>query len=68
MICERTISQSFYRSWVYKYEQAKTAINHKSLKILNVVAEIEKDFNLLGATAVEDRLQDRVPETIASIK
>ena len=37
MICERTISQSFYRSWVYKYEQAKNAINHRSLKILNVV-------------------------------
>ena len=54
MICERTISQSFYRSWVYKYEQAKTAINHKQLKILNVVSEIERDFNLLGATAVED--------------
>jgi phospholipid-translocating ATPase len=68
MICERTISQSFYRSWVYKYEQAKTAINHKQLKILNVVSEIERDFNLLGATAVEDQLQDRAAETIASIK
>ena len=68
MICERIISQSFYRSWVYKYEQAKTAINHRSLKISNVVAEIEKDFNLLGATAVEDRLQDKVADTIYSIK
>jgi len=68
MICERTISQSFYKSWVYKYEQAKNAINHKQLKILNVVSEIERDLNLLGATAVEDILQDRVTETIASIK
>lgn len=67
MICERVISQSFYRSWVYKYEQAKTAINHRSLKIANVVAEIEKDFDLLGATAVEDRLQDKVTETLDSI-
>jgi magnesium-transporting ATPase (P-type) len=56
MICERTISQSFYRSWVYKYEQAKAAINHKTLKISNAVSEIERDFTLLGATAVEDRL------------
>jgi magnesium-transporting ATPase (P-type) len=38
------------------------------LKISNVVAEIEKDFNLLGATAVEDRLQDKVADTIFSIK
>lgn len=68
MICERTISQSFYKSWVYKYEQAKTAINHKSLKILNVVSELERDFTLLGATAVEDILQDRVAETISFLK
>jgi magnesium-transporting ATPase (P-type) len=68
MICERTISQSFYRSWVYKYEQAKTAINHKQLKILNVVSEIERDFNLLGATAIEDQLQDKAAETISAIK
>ena len=33
MICERVIPTSFYKSWVYKYEQAKTAINHKQLKI-----------------------------------
>jgi P-type E1-E2 ATPase len=35
---------------------------------LNVVQEIEKDFTLLGATAVEDVLQDRATETIKSIK
>lgn len=68
MICERTISQSFYKSWVYKYEQAKVAINHKALKISNVVSEIERDFTLLGATAVEDRLQDKTIETIRSIR
>jgi phospholipid-translocating ATPase len=68
MICERTISQSFYRSWVYKYEQAQSAINHKVLKISNAISEIERDFTLLGATAVEDRLQDRAIDTIRSIK
>jgi magnesium-transporting ATPase (P-type) len=56
MICERVISQSFYRSWSYKYEQAKAAFNHKSLKIQNVVSEIERDFNVLGAVAIEDQI------------
>lgn len=68
LICERSISQNFYRSWVYKFEQAKTAINHQALKIRNVVAEIERDLTLLGATAVEDKLQDRVTDTITSIR
>lgn len=30
--------------------------------------EIERDLRLLGATAIEDRLQDGVPEAIADIK
>lgn len=30
--------------------------------------EIEWDLRLLGATAIEDRLQDGVPETIADLK
>ena len=30
--------------------------------------EIEHDLHLLGATAIEDRLQDGVPEAIADLK
>lgn len=30
--------------------------------------ELEQDLRLLGATAIEDRLQDGVPETIAALK
>lgn len=43
-------------------------MNHKALKISNAISEIERDFTLLGATAVEDRLQDRTIDTIRSIK
>ena len=32
------------------------------------VAEIENNFNLLGATAIEDELQEEVGDTIKSIK
>ena len=31
-------------------------------------SEIEKGLTLLGATAVEDKLQDGVPETIVSLR
>jgi P-type E1-E2 ATPase len=31
-------------------------------------ARIERDFELVGATAIEDKLQDEVGETIAFIK
>ena len=37
-------------------------------RIAEASAEIERDLRLLGATAIEDRLQDGVPETIADLK
>ena len=37
----------------------------ETLEILN--EEIEKDMVLLGATAIEDKLQDGVPATIANL-
>lgn len=36
---------------------------------MEVIAEkIERNLQLLGATAIEDRLQDGVPEAIAALK
>ena len=32
-----------------------------------VATEIERDLTLLGATAIEDKLQDGVPDTIANL-
>jgi phospholipid-translocating ATPase len=37
-------------------------------RIERVCAELEHDLHLLGATAIEDKLQDGVPETIADLK
>ena len=38
------------------------------LQMANAFNEIEQGLTLLGATAVEDRLQDGVPETIISLR
>jgi phospholipid-translocating ATPase len=37
-------------------------------RIQTVSAELEYDLRLLGATAIEDKLQDGVPDTIADLK
>ena len=44
------------------------ALEDREEKIAAVCEEIEQDLRLLGATAIEDRLQDGVPETIADLK
>jgi phospholipid-translocating ATPase len=44
------------------------ALDDREAIIEAVSDEIEHDLRLLGATAIEDRLQDGVPETIADLK
>ena len=36
-------------------------------RLNEVYEEIEKDMTLLGATAIEDKLQDGVPDAIANL-
>ena len=56
MICQKTIDDQYYRTWAKKYDQAKSSINNQEQKVKSVIAEIEFDFEVLGATAIEDKL------------
>ncbi|KAA0721925.1 putative phospholipid-transporting ATPase IH [Triplophysa tibetana] len=46
---------------------AKLALQDRDKKLAEAYDVIEKDFILLGATAVEDRLQDKAADTIESL-
>ena len=43
-------------------------MENREARIEEVSDELERNLRLLGATAIEDRLQDGVPETIADLK
>lgn len=38
------------------------------LQLEEVFEFVERDLDILGATAVEDKLQENVPETICSLR
>lgn len=57
-----------YEAWSHRYHDATVAIEDRETQIEKVSDELEWDLRLLGATAIEDRLQDGVPETIADLK
>ena len=44
--------------------EAEKDILGREMKLERIFEEFETGFCLLGATAVEDRLQENVPETI----
>lgn len=64
----REIPDAEYRQWSAIYDKAATTINNRSEELDKAAELIEKDFYLLGATAIEDRLQDGVPDTIHTLQ
>ncbi|XP_066504921.1 phospholipid-transporting ATPase IA isoform X6 [Hoplias malabaricus] len=61
------ISESFYQQWQEVHHRACTSLQNRALKLEESYELIEKNLQLLGATAIEDKLQDRVPETIETL-
>ncbi|KAG8957682.1 hypothetical protein FRC05_009699, partial [Tulasnella sp. 425] len=57
-----------YNAWADRYHDATVALEDRDDKIEAVSNEIEQNLRLLGATAIEDKLQDGVPEAIADLK
>ncbi|KAF3938341.1 hypothetical protein ABW19_dt0210425 [Dactylella cylindrospora] len=64
----REIPESEYQQWSKIFERAATTINNRGEELDKAAELIEKEFFLLGATAIEDRLQDGVPETIHTLQ
>uniref|UniRef100_A0A670ZTW2 Phospholipid-transporting ATPase n=1 Tax=Pseudonaja textilis TaxID=8673 RepID=A0A670ZTW2_PSETE len=61
------ITESDYQEWLNIYQKATTSIQNRALKLEESYELIEKNLQLLGATAIEDKLQDQVPETIETL-
>jgi len=65
----REIPEQEFQEWWKVFDKAQTTVSGSRADELDKAAEIlERDFYLLGATAIEDRLQDGVPETIHTLQ
>lgn len=62
------IDESEYRYWNEDYNAAKTSLSEKQKKIDEVGEAIEQGMLLLGATAIEDKLQEGVGDAINKIR
>ncbi|KAF2423738.1 phospholipid-transporting ATPase [Tothia fuscella] len=65
----REVSEPEFREWQQVFNKANTTVSGNRAEELDKAAElIEHDFTLLGATAIEDKLQDGVPDTIHTLQ
>ncbi len=64
----RYIEEEEYRSWKKIYLDAATSLTNRQDMIEKAGSLIETNLELAGATAIEDKLQDGVPEAIDKLR
>ncbi|KAL4653454.1 hypothetical protein ACB092_01G304600 [Castanea dentata] len=65
VIAYRELGEDEYNTWEEEFSKTKTYVTAKRDELVEEVADkIERNLTLLGATAVEDKLQKGVPECI----
>ncbi|MBW0469719.1 hypothetical protein O181_009434 [Austropuccinia psidii MF-1] len=67
-IAMREISDEEYGPWAAMYDKAAATVNGRTEAIDKASELIEKNLFLLGATAIEDKLQEGVPDTIYTLQ
>ena len=63
-IAQKQLSWSQYTDWQRRHKEAASSLQNREDKMEEVASSIERDLMLLGGTAIEDRLQDGVPDCI----
>lgn len=65
---QKTLKQTEYDAWYKDFLDARNSLTDRETKVGEVSARIEQKLEFMAVTAVEDKLQDRVPETIKFLR
>lgn len=64
----RVLTPAQYDEWNDSFQEACLSVLHRQRKIDKTAELIECNLRLIGASAIEDKLQDGVPEAIETIR
>lgn len=68
VLARRELSEVAARQWLDGFFAAQCATEGREERLNAAAVAIERDLTVLGATAVEDQLQEDVPETIRDLR
>uniref|UniRef100_A0AAR2LX35 Phospholipid-transporting ATPase n=1 Tax=Pygocentrus nattereri TaxID=42514 RepID=A0AAR2LX35_PYGNA len=68
VVAYRLFSAEEYKEVERRIHEARTALQQREERLAETFSFIEKDLELLGATGVEDKLQEKVQETIEALR
>ncbi|CAJ0596218.1 unnamed protein product [Cylicocyclus nassatus] len=63
----RNIDSATFARWYKEYLATVNEVGGRKEKLAQLAEEIERDLTLIGVSAIEDRLQKSVPETVARL-
>jgi len=65
LLAFKFLEKTYLENWIVGYEVAKASLGQDRVENLErLEKKMEQDLIVLGATAIEDKLQDEVPQTI----
>lgn len=66
-MASRDLDEEFFNNWKQRHQEAAISLDDRDERLDAIYEEIERDMVLIGVTAIEDKLQDGVPQTIANL-
>ncbi|KAF1858961.1 hypothetical protein Lal_00000783 [Lupinus albus] len=64
----RELDEDEYQEWSLMFKEASSTLVDREWRVAEVCQRVEHNLEVLGVTAIEDRLQDGVPETIETLR
>ncbi|KAK2496872.1 hypothetical protein MC885_019719, partial [Smutsia gigantea] len=67
-IAKKVISEENFQRWAGFWREAEASLENRDELLMQTAQHLENQLTLLGATGIEDRLQEGVPDTIAALR
>ena len=64
----KILSEEQCEEWLSEYKAAAVSLHNRSVLLTEAAKKIERNLHIVGATAIEDKLQRGVPHTIAQLE
>lgn len=67
VLASKIVGEDAYADWDARYQEAARSFQGRDAKLDALGMEMERDLELIGVTAIEDKLQDGVPAAISTL-
>lgn len=68
VMAKRILNPVEFADWWTRHKEAEISMENREKRIRDSFLSLETNLTLLGATGIEDRLQEGVPETIVALR